>query len=175
MTSNETSTRKPGGWKLVPVEPTEEMLSAALDASGARIMPYTAPRESGVATECDMPDEDAERINKETMNEIANQYRAMIGAAPVMTDDLNLGLSRMSTCTTCRHWDRASFGTHGYCTHPDNLGTAPATGQKLRRGTKASAMAMEMLLRRMKITDATVHGFRSELLNESLMLSPRIP
>lgn len=40
-------------------------------------------------------------------------------------------------CSTCACWRAASFGKHGFCMHVNNLGTAPATGKKLPRGTRA--------------------------------------
>lgn len=40
-------------------------------------------------------------------------------------------------------------------------GVVPPKGKPMPKGRPLSAMAMEMLLRRMKVTDATVHGFRS--------------
>ncbi len=63
---------------VVPVEPTEAMLEAALDATGERILPFEAERESGVPVECDISEEDALAINEGTKAAFAAIYRAMI-------------------------------------------------------------------------------------------------
>ncbi len=63
---------------LVPREPTEEMLEAALDATGDRILPFAAERECGVPVECDISEEDALIINEGTKAAFAEIYRAMI-------------------------------------------------------------------------------------------------
>lgn len=77
----------PDGWQLVPTNPTPEMLEAALDESGQRIEPYIAPRESGVAVECDITEEDAANINQQFKADHGNTYRAMLAAAPSFVAD----------------------------------------------------------------------------------------
>lgn len=72
----------PMGWKLVPIEPTEAMLEAALDVSGMRVAPYEAPRESGVPTECGLSDQDAMEINEAGKASHSDVYGAMLAAAP---------------------------------------------------------------------------------------------
>jgi hypothetical protein len=69
------------GMALVPREPTGEMFSAALDATGERCLPYEAPRESGVALECDLSPDDAAIINQDLMRGYCVIYQAMIDAA----------------------------------------------------------------------------------------------
>lgn len=73
---------QPKGWKLVPIEATDAMCEIALDITGERVTAYTAPRESGVAVECDLTEEDAAAINKELKGCHAEVYSAMVSAAP---------------------------------------------------------------------------------------------
>lgn len=68
------------GFAIVPKEPTEAMLEAALDISGQRIAPYEAPRESGVPVECDMSAADAAELNDAFKAAHADNYVAMIAA-----------------------------------------------------------------------------------------------
>lgn len=70
------------GWRLVPIEPTEAMLEAALDVSGQRVAPFTAERESGVATECDLSEQDAADINEQLKAAHCDVYGAMLEASP---------------------------------------------------------------------------------------------
>jgi hypothetical protein len=77
--------RVPDGWKLVPIEPTQEMLEAAFDESGWRVEPYTAPRESGVAIDSDMSEADAAEINEAGRQAHADTYRTMLAAAPTLS------------------------------------------------------------------------------------------
>lgn len=70
------------GYVLVPREPTAAMLEAALDESGWRVEPYTAPRESGVAIDSDMSEADAKEINEAGRAAHRDTYRAMLAAAP---------------------------------------------------------------------------------------------
>lgn len=62
--------------------PTDAMLDAAIDAMGERVEPFTAPRESGVALECDLSAEDAAEMNAETKGRYRQIFWAMIDAAP---------------------------------------------------------------------------------------------
>lgn len=80
MTPAQTPT--PVEWKLVPVEPTEEMIEAALEESGWRVEPYTSPRESGVPIECDMSVDDAAAINQAGRDAHAATFRVMLAASP---------------------------------------------------------------------------------------------
>lgn len=72
---------------LVPVEPTDAMLRAACEAAGWWAKPYTAPRECGVPIECDMSQEDADLINKDGMEAMRKQYKAMLAAARALTGE----------------------------------------------------------------------------------------
>lgn len=58
----------PDGWKLVPVEPTDEMLESALTNSGDRVAPYEAP--------------DAHDFNEQIKAQFADLYRWLLSAAP---------------------------------------------------------------------------------------------
>lgn len=69
------------GWVVVPKEPTEAMLKAAAHELGWVVEPYKAPRESGVAVDGDMSQEDADRINKDFMETLRGQYQVMLAAA----------------------------------------------------------------------------------------------
>lgn len=62
--------------------PTEAMLDAAMKEMGEYVEPYTAPRESGVAIECDISAEDAAEFNAETKGNYRRLFWAMIDAAP---------------------------------------------------------------------------------------------
>ena len=76
------------GWKLVPVEPTEAMLDAALDFSGERVSAYTAPRESGVALDTDISEEDAAYFNSTAKTIYGKLYSAMLGAAHTPPEEM---------------------------------------------------------------------------------------
>lgn len=69
------------GFAVVPKEPTDLMTDAAIDEAGWRTVPYTAPRESGVAIDSDISEEDAVALNIAAKDAMASTYRAMIGAA----------------------------------------------------------------------------------------------
>lgn len=70
------------GWVSVPKEPTKEMLDAALRSMGAYIEPYDPQYEEGVQVDCGMSQEDADHINEQQREALAEQYRAQIAAAP---------------------------------------------------------------------------------------------
>lgn len=68
------------GLAVLPMEATEGMVEAALDASGQRIEEYTAPRESGVAIDGDISEADAEHFNSLLKDAHGSAYRAMTAA-----------------------------------------------------------------------------------------------
>lgn len=72
----------PAGWRIVPEEPTEAMLEAALDISGQRIAPYKAQTECGIPIEDDMTEEDAAKLNEEFKAAHSDVYGAMLSAVP---------------------------------------------------------------------------------------------
>lgn len=63
------------------MEPTEEMLEAALDESGNRVTAYEPATEGGVPIECGMSDADAAEINSLMKAAFAADFRAAIKAA----------------------------------------------------------------------------------------------
>lgn len=69
------------GFALVPRDPTGEMFSAALDATGDRVEPYTAPRECGVPMDSDITADEAAQFNEEIMQGYGKIYRAMLAAS----------------------------------------------------------------------------------------------
>lgn len=69
------------GCVVVPATATDEMLEAALDATGERAVAYVAPRECGVPVDCDISEDDARSFNDEGKKGHAATYAAMIAAA----------------------------------------------------------------------------------------------
>lgn len=66
----------PEGW------PTEAMIDAAIEQIGWKVEPYTAPRESGVAVECDITAEDAADLNQKFREEMKGILVEALAAAP---------------------------------------------------------------------------------------------
>jgi hypothetical protein len=69
-------------WQLVPKEPTQAMLEAAVRRQGGWLTAYVAPRESGVPVDSDMSQEDADDLNRQSCEDAALDYRAMLSASP---------------------------------------------------------------------------------------------
>lgn len=74
----------PDGWKLVPVEPTEAMMRAAMDRLGWTTRPTPPEYENfGSARISDgLSEEDAAQIDGELAMEFREVYRAVLAAAP---------------------------------------------------------------------------------------------
>jgi hypothetical protein len=80
--SRERDTGVPEGWCVLPLEPTREMCEAAVIRDGGWLEPYTAPRESGVAVDGDLSQEDADDLNRQSCEDARLDYIAMLSAAP---------------------------------------------------------------------------------------------
>lgn len=80
---------------LVRREPTDEMLEAALDKRGERVVPYTAERESGVPVECDIDEATANYCNVAAKEGYATVHAAMLAASLPPTDEEIDGLCRL--------------------------------------------------------------------------------
>jgi hypothetical protein len=74
-------------WQLVPKEPTQAMLEAAVRRQGGWLTAYVAPRESGVPVDSDMSQEDADDLNRQSCEDAALDYRAMLSASPTPPEE----------------------------------------------------------------------------------------
>jgi hypothetical protein len=74
-------------WQLVPKEPTQAMLEAAVRRQGGWLTAYVAPRESGVPVDSDMSQEEADYLNRQSCEDAALDYRAMLSASPTPPEE----------------------------------------------------------------------------------------
>lgn len=70
-----------GKYRIVPVEPTPEMLTAAMDRDGAWCQPADDVREGGVIVEHGMSQADCDDLNADTMDGYREIYKLMLAAA----------------------------------------------------------------------------------------------
>lgn len=97
------------GWVLVPKVPTAAMLKAALDESGNEVFAYTAPRESGVAVECDLSETAAAEINELLKSSFKDTFEAMIAAAPAPPAQSGAGEIERKLRGWCTDWNGAAM------------------------------------------------------------------
>ena len=117
--------------KVVPCEPTEEMLIAWMRADGSYAEPFSPDYEGGVQMSCGMSQDDCDQVNGETIEQYRRGYKAILAAAAQPSE---IAATQMpDSATTGEDDNRASFLNPASAAAPGTFTFNTATGDEMLR------------------------------------------